>query len=149
MAAEPINIFSHKRDFVGIAALVRQLVPDARISGTDETWERITIQGSKSWFRKASILVFKNVPDYYTGPDWPNQVTGMQGYFSRFPDVPRKPDISTARFCNDDLAIGDTPIGNAPEEEFRKALSTANERHLAINWLVDGGEIYSETDAST
>ena len=58
-------------------------------------------------------------------------------------------DISTARFCNDDLAIGETPIGNAPEEEFRKALSTANERHLAINWLVDGGEIYSETDAST
>jgi hypothetical protein len=58
-------------------------------------------------------------------------------------------DISSARFCNDDLAIGDAPIGDTSEEEFRKTLSIANERHLAINWLVNGGDVYSETDTST
>jgi hypothetical protein len=41
------------------------------------------------------------------------------------------------------------PIGKAPEEGVQKALSTASERHLAINWLADGGEVYSETDTST
>jgi hypothetical protein len=42
-------------------------------------------------------------------------------------------------------------MASAPEhvQNFQKALSIANERHLAINWLVDGGEIYSETDTST
>jgi hypothetical protein len=58
-------------------------------------------------------------------------------------------DVSWARFSADDLALGDVPIGKAPPEEFQKALSSANERHLAINWLADGGEIYSETDTST
>ena len=58
-------------------------------------------------------------------------------------------DISSARFCDEDLAIGDEPIARASEEEFRKALSTANERHLASNWPADGGEVYSETDTST
>jgi hypothetical protein len=58
-------------------------------------------------------------------------------------------DISSARFCDDDLAIGDESIGSAREEEFRKALSIASERHIAINWLVSGGEVYSETDNST
>ena len=46
-------------------------------------------------------------------------------------------DISLARLAEDDLAIGPTPIAKAPEEEFHKALSIANERHRAINWLAD------------
>lgn len=93
MAAEPINIFSHKQDVAGIAALLRQMEPSVVISGSDDAWERITIEGTKSWFRKAPRLVFKNAPEYYSGPDWPNQVAGMQGYFSRFPDAPCKPNI--------------------------------------------------------
>src|SRR5207249_732127 len=93
VAAEPINVFSHKQDLAGVAALLRQMVPNVRIAGPDNAWERILIEGAKGWFRKAPVLVFKNVPEYYAGPDWPNQVAGMQGYFSRFPDIPRKPDI--------------------------------------------------------
>ena len=58
-------------------------------------------------------------------------------------------DVSSARFAAKDLAIGETPIAEAPNDAFQTASSTANERHLAINWLVQGGEIYSETDTST
>ena len=93
MAAEPINIFSHKQDLLGIVAALRQMVPNLKITGSDAEWERITIEGKKGWLQKAPLLVLKNVPEYYTGPDWQKQVAGMQGYFSRFPDVPRKPDI--------------------------------------------------------
>ncbi len=52
-------------------------------------------------------------------------------------------------FVDDDLALGEVAISQAPEPEFQKALSTANERHLASNWLVDGGQVYSETGTST
>jgi hypothetical protein len=58
-------------------------------------------------------------------------------------------DISGAHFCDNDLALGEVAIGQAEPQEFQKALSSAKERHLAINWLVDGGEVYSETDTST
>ena len=93
MAAEPINIFSHKQDLPGVAALLRQLAPDATVTGPDQAWQRIEIKGKTSWLRKAPTLIFKNAPEYYNGPDWPKQVAGMQGYFNRFPNVPRKPDI--------------------------------------------------------
>ena len=93
VAAEPINVFSHNQDLAGIAALLRQQLPTVQIHGPDEAWERITITGQKSWFRKTPTLIFKHDPDYYGGADWPQQVAGMQGYFSRFPDGPRKPDV--------------------------------------------------------
>jgi hypothetical protein len=35
------------------------------------------------------------------------------------------------------------------KEIVQKALSSACERHLAINWLTGGGDVYSETDTST
>lgn len=93
MAAEPINIFSYKQDLAGIVALLRQQLPNVQIHGPDDAWKRITITGQNSWFRRTPTLIFKHDPDYYSGPDWLQQVAGMQGYFSRFPDVPRKPDI--------------------------------------------------------
>jgi len=88
VAAEPINIFSHRKDLAGIAAALRRMEPSATIVGPDENWERIVIEEKRSWFGKARKLVFKNAPQYYGGPDWPRQVQEMQGYFSRFPDVP-------------------------------------------------------------
>lgn len=57
-------------------------------------------------------------------------------------------DISPFRLMGDDLAIGDYAIVDAPEDLFDAALSAASERHLAINWLTDGG-LYSATDTST
>jgi hypothetical protein len=93
VAAEPINIFAHKQDLAAVASLLRQLASGANVLGPDAAWERITIGGSKSWFRKAPVLTLKNVPEYYSGAGWPQQLAGMRNYFSGFPDVPCKPDI--------------------------------------------------------
>jgi len=56
---------------------------------------------------------------------------------------------ATARFYDNDLAIGTGLIGQALAAEFQKAQSTASERQRAINWLVTGEDIYAETDPST
>ena len=93
MAAEPINIFSHRQDLAGISTLLRRLVPGAKLTGRDNAWERITVEGAKNRLGKCSTLVFKNFPEYYSGPGWPKQIAGMQGYFSRFPAVPRTAEI--------------------------------------------------------
>jgi hypothetical protein len=93
MEAEPINLFSHKQDVAGIAILLRRLAPGLSIAGPEDDWQRITIQGAGSLLRKAPVLIFKHDREYYSGPEWPMQVAGMQGYFSRFPEVARKPDI--------------------------------------------------------
>lgn len=57
-------------------------------------------------------------------------------------------DISPFRLIDNDLAIGDSPIIDAPEDLVQLASSCAIERHQAVNWLTQGG-IYSETDTST
>lgn len=57
-------------------------------------------------------------------------------------------DISPFRLIGDDLALGDHAINDAPEDVFQSALSSAMERHKAINWLTGGG-VYSQTDTST
>lgn len=58
-------------------------------------------------------------------------------------------DIRPLRLLDGDLAPGECPIIKAPRELVQKTLSSALERHLAINWLTGGGDIYSETDTST
>jgi hypothetical protein len=58
-------------------------------------------------------------------------------------------DMTPFRLLNDDLALGDHPISEAPRDVFARAQSAAMERHLASNWLVYGGKNYSETDTST
>lgn len=47
-----------------------------------------------------------------------------------------------------DLAIGGVSIHHASADALRVATSTVSERHLAANWLRDGG-LYSHTDTST
>jgi hypothetical protein len=48
-----------------------------------------------------------------------------------------------------DLAIGDQPISKAPEQEWRKCLSIAQERHQAANWLKGEAKLYSEVSTDT
>jgi hypothetical protein len=164
MAAEPINIFSRKIDPRGVVHLLRTLAPALQVIGPEDCWEKIIITCRKGWLRKAAVLTFLHDPEYYDGPGWPRQVLGMQGYFSQFPECDRKAEvlrlIGTFRFSlatdfepdrslvKDDDRLG-YPISEAPPDVFGRAQSAAMERHLAINWLAHGGEIYSETDTST
>lgn len=94
MSFEPINIFSHRIDPTGVARLMRELVPATTVTGPDDDWSQIDAITSKGGFfkRKRTFSLGHNA-EYYDGADWPQQVMGMQGYFSRFPDTDNKQDI--------------------------------------------------------
>lgn len=94
MAFEPMNIFSNRVDPRGVAELLRNTVAGVEVVGPDDDWEQIVVVfPKKGLFRKARVLTFGHDANYYDGPDWPQQVAGMQGYFSRFPDCPTKSDV--------------------------------------------------------
>jgi hypothetical protein len=58
-------------------------------------------------------------------------------------------DIAGLPLKDEDLALGDKAIADAPVSLLQNVMSAAMERHLAINWLNGYAEIYSETDVST
>jgi hypothetical protein len=86
MAAEPLVIYSHKVDPAGVLSVLRALAPGLQVVGPPDNWTQITIT-SKRFLKKASTITFAQDPSYYTGDDWPTQMRGMQGYFSRFPET--------------------------------------------------------------
>ena len=58
-------------------------------------------------------------------------------------------DITGLPLAEDDLAIVGEPISRADQNAVMGAMSSAQERHQAINWLCGGTEVYSETDTPT
>ena len=131
MAAEPINIFSHRIDPAGVVSVVRKLAPGAVVEGPDENWQRIVIQFKKSFFGRALVLELRHNRDYYAGPEWPRQRLGMQGYFSQFPDNGRRDDvlrtIATFQFS---LATSFTPDLSLDSSDQRNEILKAVARHL-------------------
>jgi hypothetical protein len=85
MAAEPINVFSHKIDPAGVLDVLRRLDPGIRVDGTADAWRSATVAVKRGLFRKPLRLRVSHDPDYYAEDGWPRQLSGMQGYFSRFP----------------------------------------------------------------
>lgn len=93
MAFEPINIFSCRIDPRGVSELLRRL-GTAKVKGDDDDWEEIQLTLKKNGFlSKAPVITFGHHAEYYDGEDWPRQVMGMQGYFSRFPETPTKRQV--------------------------------------------------------
>ncbi|MBY0458304.1 MAG: hypothetical protein K2V38_13265, partial [Gemmataceae bacterium] len=88
MAQEPINIFSRLADPAGVVRLLRERAPKAAVDGPDDDWREATATFGKG--KKKTTLTFRNDPEYYSEPGWSQQMAGMRGYFSRFPDSPRK-----------------------------------------------------------
>ena len=58
-------------------------------------------------------------------------------------------ELDWAEIAEGDLALAGNPISKAPNEVISQCMSSAMERHVAINWLKGCSELYSETDAST
>lgn len=85
MAAEPINIFSRKLDPAGVLAVLRKLDPGVRADGEGDAWRNATVTVRRGVLRKPLTLRFGNDPGYYSGDDWLRQMSGMMGYFARFP----------------------------------------------------------------
>jgi hypothetical protein len=96
MPAEPINIFSHRIDVRGVIAVLRKLADKLTVEGPEDDWKQLVVLGPKKLLRKPARLVISHDSAYYDGPNWLTQVRGMQGYFSGFPDVPRKAEIMRA-----------------------------------------------------
>jgi len=57
--------------------------------------------------------------------------------------------LDGVRLVEGDLAIGKLPISRAAEHDVRNAMSAAQERHQAANWLLDASSLFSETGTST
>jgi len=88
---EPITLFARIADPAMVARRLRELAPAVEIDGPDETWRKaVLVFGAGSNQRK---LTFHHDPDYYSGQNWAEQMSGMRGYFSRFPDTDRKPRV--------------------------------------------------------
>lgn len=97
MAFEPINIFSRKIDPRGVLDVLRRSGFAVQVEGPEDDWQQAVVTVRKGGlFRKSITMTFGHNSDYYDGDGWLRQVLGMQGYFSNFPDVPRKPDIMRA-----------------------------------------------------
>jgi len=58
-------------------------------------------------------------------------------------------NIDGLRLIEKDLAIQDVPIFRSAEEQWREALSIAQERHQAVNWLEGYEQVYSEVTTDT
>jgi hypothetical protein len=123
MAAEPITLFSHSIDPPGVARALRGLAPKLDMQGTDENWTRIIIRERRGLLRRAATIEFNHDRDYYSGPGWQQQRTGMLGYFSQFrlgalmPKVIRT--IDSFRFVIGIIAQPDLDIeGNDPRLKY-------------------------------
>ena len=88
MATEPIMLFSKRPDAPGVARLLQTLGAKIQIDGQEADWNTITVV-TGSWWNKRK-LIFTHDKKYYSQPNWSVQLSGMHGYFSKFPDGPSK-----------------------------------------------------------
>src|SRR5262249_4304341 len=101
MAMEPITLFARQADPAGVVRRLRELVTNVRVAGPDHSWQEAadTFRTAK----KKQTLPFTHAPAYHAEPNWSVQMSGMRGYFSRFPDTDRRQRVmlltTTFRFC--------------------------------------------------
>src|SRR5258708_540036 len=88
MAMEPITLFARLADPTAVARRLREVAPTVKIDGPDNDWRSAVVTFRKWW--KKSTLTLTHDPVYYAEPNWSNQMSGMRGYFSGFPDTERK-----------------------------------------------------------
>jgi hypothetical protein len=85
---EPITLFARRVDPVGVARRLREMVPTVEIDGSDDNWSAAVVTFGKG--KKKRTITFTHDAAYYAEPNWSNQMSGMRGYFSGFPDTDRK-----------------------------------------------------------
>lgn len=92
----------------------------------------------------ALLAIHWRLRDFSIDPSAINlsEVVAKGGWFGQF-------NIEDLELADGDLAIDGVPISKADADSVEAAASSALERHLAINWLLDAQTPYSETDTST
>src|SRR4051794_2243779 len=91
MAMEPITLFARIADPAGVARRLRELAPTVDIDGPEDDWRRAVVTFDEGGDERT--ITFTHDPDYYAEPNWSAQMSGMRGYFQRFPDTERKPMV--------------------------------------------------------
>jgi len=84
MAAEPIVIYSHKVDPLGVLACLRKLTSRLNVTEEGRSWSRVVVEHETGLFQKSTWLAFSHDPNYYANGKFPMQMRGMQGYFAQF-----------------------------------------------------------------
>src|SRR5215212_8340288 len=93
MAMEPITLFARIADPAGVARLLRERAPGVEIDGDETSWRNAVIDiGGRT-------LTLTHDPAYYAEPNWSVQMSGMRGYFARFPDTGRKERVMMLTTC--------------------------------------------------
>jgi len=91
VAQEPITIFARIVDPAGVARLLRKQAATTKLDGPDESWANAVVTFDEGASKRT--LTFTHDPEYYGGPGWSQQLAGMRGYFSHFPDSARKRQV--------------------------------------------------------
>jgi hypothetical protein len=90
MPMEPLSLFGRELDRAAVVRRVRELAGDVVTdSPRDDAWCSLTATFGGFWRRKQLRINYD--PDFCSGPNWSRQMSGWRGYWSRFPDTPRKP----------------------------------------------------------
>lgn len=113
---------------------------EIRVKQTGGVWRRVDLKGTSTKWH----LTFRNDPDYYEGPEWHDNVSGMAVFFSDFPDAPHKrpllPIIESFQFA---LAVEWKP---ALEEEGDERLSVISDvAHLLDGVFFSPASLYDAT----
>jgi hypothetical protein len=88
MAMEPMTLFARTADPAGVARRLRELAPGVQLDGPDGDWRSAIVSFGRWW--KKQTLTFTHDPASHAEPNWSTQMSGMRGYFSRFPQTERK-----------------------------------------------------------
>jgi hypothetical protein len=91
MAMEPITLFARIGDLAGMVRRLRELAPTIQVDGSDDNWRTAVVTFGEG--QQKRTLTFNYDPAYHSEPNWSTQMSGMRGYFSRFPETDRKPRV--------------------------------------------------------
>jgi hypothetical protein len=93
MAMEPITLYSARPDLKEVLAQLRAWDLEVERTGTEDDWRDAKVVLDYEGQPGPLALTFRRDPSYCAEPNWSRQLQGMQDYFRRFPQVPRKDEV--------------------------------------------------------
>ena len=126
----PLNLFSHNIDPAGVLDVLRDF-GDLTVDGQVSEWTEATVRSKAGLFRKHSVTLGHSV-EYYSEPEWSQQMSDMMGYFASFPDsAARTNTLRLVRSFRFALALPDQDFDfNEPERDPRLQVVFAVAKHL-------------------